>query len=153
MKQYGYRPVLGTTGMWEHETRCTKFCFCVDDFVIKYFSKEEAQHLLDFLGKHYKYTTDWKGKNYCGLLTMDWHYNKGYVDVSMPGYIPLCLQRLQHVPKNSPSIPHTHTYQSSTEPRAVDNMQMHRTTHHFFHQKKLNISNQSQDLFILRTRD
>ena len=108
MKQYGYCPVLGTTGMWEHETRRTKFCVCVDDFGIKYFSKEEAQHLLDCLGKHYKYTTDWKGKNYCGL-TMDWHYDEGYVDVSMPGYIPSCLKRLQHVPQKSPQYsPHAH---------------------------------------------
>ena len=63
MEQYGYQPVLGTTGMWEHATRRTKFCVCVNDFGIKYFSKDNTQHLLDCLGKHYKYTTDWKGRN------------------------------------------------------------------------------------------
>ena len=56
MKQYRYQQVLGTTGMWEHATRRTKFCICVDDFGIKYFSKDDAQHLLDWIEKHYKYT-------------------------------------------------------------------------------------------------
>ena len=105
----GYRPIVGTTGMWEHETRPTKFCVCVDDFGIKYFSKDDAQHLMDCLGQNYKYTTDWKGKNYCGL-TMEWNYEDGYVDVSMPGYVPSSLQRLQHVPEKVPQYsPHVHT--------------------------------------------
>ena len=29
-------------------------------------------------------------------LTFDWHYQEGYVDVSMPGYIKEVLKRLQH---------------------------------------------------------
>jgi len=36
---HGYRPCLYTTGLWEHDTRPTKFCLCVDDFGIKYFCK------------------------------------------------------------------------------------------------------------------
>ena len=106
---HGYRPIVGTAGMWEHESRTTKFCVCVDDFGIKYFSTENAQHLLDCLGKYYKYTTDWNGQNYCGL-TMDWHYDDGYVDIVMPGYVPASLQRLQHVPNKVPQYsPHVHT--------------------------------------------
>ena len=35
LAQYGYRPIVGTTGMWEHDTRPTKLCVCVDDFGIK----------------------------------------------------------------------------------------------------------------------
>ena len=34
--QYGYKPIVGTVGLWEHKTRPTKFCVCVDDFGIKY---------------------------------------------------------------------------------------------------------------------
>ena len=106
---HGYRPIVGTAGMWEHNTRTTKFCVCVDDFGVKYFSSDDAQHLLDSLGKYYKYTTDWKGQNYCGL-TMDWHYDDGYVDVAMPGYVQASLQRLQHVPRTVPQYsPHVHT--------------------------------------------
>ena len=59
---HGYTLLVGTTGMWGHETRPTKFCVCVDDFGVKYYSNEDAQHLMDCLGKNYKYTTDWEGK-------------------------------------------------------------------------------------------
>ena len=83
LKQHGYRPLPHTTGMWEHVTRPTKFCLCVDDFGIKYFSKDDADHLLNALRQHYDITTDWTGKNYCGL-TFHWNYIEQYVDVSMP---------------------------------------------------------------------
>ena len=64
--QYGYKPIIGTVGLWEHQTRPTKFCVCVDEFGIKYSSKADADHLLASLAKHHKLTTDWKGKNYFG---------------------------------------------------------------------------------------
>ena len=72
--------------MWQHTTRRTTFCLCVDDFGIKYYIKEDANHLPQAIGSHYKYTTDWDGKNYCGL-TFEWDYKNGYVDVSIPGYV------------------------------------------------------------------
>ena len=41
---------------------------------------------------------------------MDWNYDKGYVDVAMPGYVTASLQRLQHVPQKAPQYsPHVHT--------------------------------------------
>ena len=108
LKPAGYSPVLGTVGMWQHATRQTKFCLCVDDFGIKYHSKEDADHLLQAIGKHYRYTTDWKGTNYCGLA-FKWDYAQGYVDISMPEYVTKMLKRLQHAPKTFPQYsPHTH---------------------------------------------
>ena len=60
------------------------------------------------LEKIYNYTTDWEGKNYCGF-TLDWHYDKGYVDISMPNYIIKALQRLQYQPSTYPQYsPHPH---------------------------------------------
>ena len=58
LKYFGYAPVTGTVGVWKHDTRRTKFCLCVDDFGIKYYSKEDAQHLLNAIGQNYRYTTD-----------------------------------------------------------------------------------------------
>ena len=81
--------------MWGHTTKKTKFCLCVDDFGIKYFSKADADHLLKALGHCYTYTADWSGQNLCGL-TLDWHYDAKYVDVSMPRYIKDVLHRFQH---------------------------------------------------------
>ena len=92
---FGYYPVEGTVGLWAHRTRRTKFCVCVDDFGVKFYSKADAQHLLDAIGSHYKYTVDWHGRHYCGL-TLDWHYDGNYVDVAMPGYIEKALKRLNH---------------------------------------------------------
>ena len=106
---FGYYPCPQTTGIWRHATRRTRFCLCVDDFGIKYFSKDDADHLLNALRCKYKISTDWKGKNYCGL-TMDWNYAEGWVDISMPGYVRKALERLQHVaPKLPQYSPHRWT--------------------------------------------
>ena len=89
---HGCRPIKSTIGlkntigMSEHETRPTKFCPCIKDFGVKYISKEDANHLLA-LKHYYKITVYSNGRNYCGL-TIDWNYNSGYVDISMPKYIP-----------------------------------------------------------------
>ena len=58
-------------------------CVRVDNFGIKYYSKDNAQHLIDSLEKHYKCTKGWEGKKYYGF-TFDWYYDNGYVDVLMP---------------------------------------------------------------------
>jgi hypothetical protein len=79
---------------------------CVDDFGIKYYSRVDADHLLNALRAHNKISVDWDGKNYCGL-TINWHYQKNYFDVSMPGYIPAVLARLRHKPPLRPQLaPH-----------------------------------------------
>ena len=60
------------------------------------------------MGKHYKYTTDWDGQNYCGFH-IQWNYKEGYVDISMPNYIQESLKRLGHQPTITPQYsPHHH---------------------------------------------
>ena len=51
MEPHGYYPLPFTTVLWSHKTR--KNCLCVDDFGVKYFSKDYANHLLTYLKKHY----------------------------------------------------------------------------------------------------
>ena len=46
LKTFGYKPDKITPNIWTHETRPTKFCLCVDDFGIKYFSDDDANHLI-----------------------------------------------------------------------------------------------------------
>ena len=48
-----YYPTPCTTGLWEHRTLARNFCFCVNDFGVKYFSKDEEDHLLDARQKNY----------------------------------------------------------------------------------------------------
>ena len=106
LEPYGYHPIPGTTGMWKHESRPISFCLCVDDFGIKYINKQDVDHLLNAIGKIYKYTIDWTGTHYCGM-TLDWHYDDGYVDVSMLDYVQKTLKKLQHKPKIFPQYsPH-----------------------------------------------
>ena len=106
LEPHGYYPIPNTVGMWRHKTRPIQFCLCVDDFGIKFVNKTDVEHLLDTLKMKYKLTVDWSGKNYCGL-TLAWHYDKKYVDVSMPGYIEKLLLKLAHNrPKRPVHAPH-----------------------------------------------
>ena len=110
---YGYYPIPHSVGMWKHKTRKTLFCLCVDDFGIQYHSRADADHLIHALQSFYKITIDWSGQNYCGLH-LDWNYDSGFVDISMPGYIDKLLKRLQHSkpirPVNAPHKWRTPTY-------------------------------------------
>ena len=88
----GYYPVPFTTELWEHQTRKTYFCLYVDNFGIKYFSKDDSNNLLKYLSKHYAVSTDWEGLKYLGL-TIGWNYKEGYVDILMPEYVTKVLER------------------------------------------------------------
>ena len=91
---HGYKPRPLSPNIWTHDSRKTIFCLCVDDFGVKYYSKADADHLINAL-KDYKLTIDWTGTNYCGLK-IDWDYNNGWVDISMPKYVQKTLTKLNH---------------------------------------------------------
>ena len=40
LQKHEYEPVAGTTCIFQHKTRKTKFCLCVDDFGVKYYSQD-----------------------------------------------------------------------------------------------------------------
>ena len=61
VNRHGYYTILFTPGLWAHNTLATKLYLCVDDLGVQYFSKDEADHLLDELKKHYAVSTDWEG--------------------------------------------------------------------------------------------
>ena len=82
LKKSGYIPIVGTVGMFKHVTRPTVFCLCVEDFGVKYFIKEDADHLIFTLLSKYECSVDWEGKNFCGLQ-YSWNYKKQFVDVSL----------------------------------------------------------------------
>ena len=47
MEPHDYYPVPITTVLWAQKSRRTKNFLCVDDFGVKYFTKDDATHLLD----------------------------------------------------------------------------------------------------------
>ena len=97
LKKQGYTETGIIPGLFKHRKSPLIFCLTVDDFGVSYVGKPVAQHLIDTLSEHYTITTDWEGKNYCGL-DLDWHYDEGYVDTSMNGYVKKALQRFEHLP-------------------------------------------------------
>ena len=55
---YSYALVPFSLSIWSHTSGKTKFCLCVDDFGVKYYSKNDANHLLDALKKGYPVTVE-----------------------------------------------------------------------------------------------
>ena len=73
-----------------------------------YTSLDNAQHLLNALKEKYTISEDWEAKLYIGILLM-WDYIKRNVDLSMPGYVTIVIQRFHHKLKNTrQSSPHHH---------------------------------------------
>ena len=85
------------------------FALCVDDFGIKYHSKQDLQHLITTLQKHYEISIDEKGKNYCGLR-LEWNYKESFIDISMPLYVCKALKKYNHPTPTKPQYsPHRWT--------------------------------------------
>ena len=49
MVPHGYSPACYTPGLWKHDTLPTTFTLAVDDFGVKFFKKEHAEHLFNVL--------------------------------------------------------------------------------------------------------
>ena len=64
---HGYYPIPFATGLWADRTLKTKFCLCVDYFGIKFFSQQDANHLLTALRHKYDVTVEWTGESYLGI--------------------------------------------------------------------------------------
>ena len=84
---HGYFEVKHTPGLWKHISCLLQFTLVVDDSSVKYTRRKDAEHLLRILETEFTaVSTDWEGELYCGI-TLEWNYNKRWLDISMPGYI------------------------------------------------------------------
>ena len=52
---------------------------------------------MDVLKLYYKMEKDWKGQLYFGI-TLNWNYNEGYVEISMPNYVAKKLTKYGNKP-------------------------------------------------------
>ena len=106
MANDGYKQSKIIPGLWTHATRQTTFTLVVDDFGVKYSSKDDAQHLINALQEHYQITIDWTGGKYIGI-TLDWDYAGRKVHLTMPNYLAKALERFNHPkPKRPQNSPH-----------------------------------------------
>ena len=101
LKRFSYEPMPQTPGLWRHTSLKTTFTLCVDNFGIQYFSKADADHLIDAFQDTYEFSIDWQGTQYCGL-TLAWNYPRGYVDIYIPGYVKKDLKKFNHKPPKRP---------------------------------------------------
>ena len=97
----GYSPIPGTIGTQRHDKRPTKFCLCVDDFRVKYWSKTDVDHFCNAVGATFRYTVDMNRSNYCGP-TLDWNYKMGFLNTKIVKYMPAILKKLNHLLKVIP---------------------------------------------------
>jgi hypothetical protein len=75
---------------------------CVNDFGVKYISDDNLRHLFAALCKEtYNIVEDWTGNLYCGI-SLDWNYDKRYVDTSMATYVAKQLLRYGHPHPDKP---------------------------------------------------
>ena len=61
---------------------------------MKYYNKNDAQHLINTPQWFYKVSIDWTGSHYCGFM-WKWSYPAGFVDLTMPNYIRNVLNCFQ----------------------------------------------------------
>ena len=95
LEKRGYIPIPLTNGLFKHTSRKTIFALCVNDFGIKYHSNDDSVHLQTTLEEYYDVSVSREGRNHCGL-SLTWHYDKGYIDIKMPGYVAEALKKFQH---------------------------------------------------------
>ena len=58
-----------------------------------YFNQDGVDHLTNALKTEFKVYTDYNVTDYCGLK-LKWNYTQGYVDVSMPNFVPKTLKKI-----------------------------------------------------------
>ena len=93
---FEYSECVNTPRLWKHDTRPILFTLVVEDFGVKYVSKEDVNHLIDSIKLTFSLTKDWMGSLYCGI-TLEWDYVHRHVDILMPNFIKKKLQEYSHV--------------------------------------------------------
>ena len=58
LNQEGYMQSNIGSGLWKHKTHGIRFVLVMDDFGIKYLKKEDLDHTIHVLKRHYDVTVD-----------------------------------------------------------------------------------------------
>ena len=91
LKEFGYYPSRKKPGLWLHKTRKISFTLVVDDLGVKYIDKADADNLFSAIEAKYPLEIDWEANIYL-VINFEWHYDEGYVILSMKGYIEKALK-------------------------------------------------------------
>ena len=91
LQNFGYKKAPRTEGLFLHETRDISFTLVVDNFGIKYTSKNNVNHLIVSVRAKYPFKIDWNAKQYIDMH-LKWDYAKQIVRISMGGYVEQALK-------------------------------------------------------------
>jgi len=108
LNKEGYYKIPLVPALWKHKTRPTQFVLIVDNFGIKYFTKNDLDHLADTLKKYYDVKVDPEGKELVKIES-DWDYTNKKVHLSMKPYLDKALQQFDNVfPAKRQQSPYPH---------------------------------------------
>ena len=62
LERFRHEPIKGNISLQHYKSKLTKFCLYLDDFGIKYWSKEAANHLCNAIGANFCYAIDLEEK-------------------------------------------------------------------------------------------
>jgi len=95
--------------LWKHNTKPIQFVLVVEDFGIKYLKKEDLDHLIQMLKKHYDVSVNLKGKEFV-KIQLDWDYENRKVHLSMVPYLQKALRQFDNVvPSKCQDSPYPYT--------------------------------------------
>ena len=102
LQLHGYHET-STPCLFRHSTNGTDFTLVVDDFGVKYATRQGAMHLISTLQLLYTITVNWEGSTYIGF-TINFDTVAHTVTLTMPGYIDKVLQRFaSHIETGAPT--------------------------------------------------
>ena len=83
-----------TPCLFHHKTRPTKFALVVDDFGIKYSSKDDLDHLVNCISRIWKVKVDLSGKKFLGMH-LSWDYDSPVPNLTIdaPTVVPAAIKR------------------------------------------------------------
>ena len=96
LNKHNYVQAEHTDGLFVHKLCDISFTLVVDDFGIKYASKDDVNHLISVMRSKYKFKVDFDAKQYIGIH-LKWDYIKRQVICSMDGYVRNVLEELEHI--------------------------------------------------------
>ena len=81
--------------MWLHKTRNISFTLVMDDLGVKYIDKADADYLFSAIEAKYPLEIDWEANTYL-RINFEYHYDEGYVILSMKRCIEMASQSISN---------------------------------------------------------
>ncbi len=108
LNKEGYFKSSLAPALWKHKTQPTQFVLIVNNFGIKYFTREGLDHLINTLKKYYDVKVDPEGKELVNI-ELDWDYKNRKVHLSMKPYLDKSLHQHNNVvPTKHQHSPYPH---------------------------------------------